>query len=124
MTRASKRIWPEVGRGFWVAAGLSAAIILTCTLSSLRWLDRQFPGFLLWENLFVPAVGDTDWTGYQADVPFQTWLTAVDGRPVRSADDVYAYAQQLADGTPVQYVFRPLRGTPVTRSVPTMRMTL
>ena len=121
MTRASKRIWPEVGRGFWVAAGLSAAIILTCTLSSLRWLNRPFPGFFLWENLFVPAVGDTDWTGHQAGVPYQSRLLAMNGTAVVSAAEVYELAARLPVGTDVAYSFSS-SVAPVHLAVPTMRL--
>jgi len=121
MTRASKRIWPEVGLGFWVAAGLSAAIILTCTLGSLRWVNRPFPGFFLWENLFVPAVGDTDWTGHQAGVPYQSRLLAVNDRPVVSAAEVYELTARLPVGADVAYTFSPSTA-PVRLTVPTMRL--
>src|SRR5438094_8047862 len=121
MTRASKRIWPEVGRGFWVAAGLSAAIVLTCTLSSLRWLNRPFPGFFLWENLFVPAVGDTDWTGHQARVPYQSRLLAMTGTAVVSAAEVYELAARLPVGPDVAFSFSS-SVAPVHLAVPTMRL--
>ncbi len=125
MTRTSRRAWPVLGWGCWVAAACAAAILLTCTLNSLRWLNRPFPGFFLWENLFVPAVGDTDWTGYEAGLPFPSQLTTVNGRPVASAAEVYRIAAGVPVGTAVTYTFAvQSTAAPVTLTIPTMRLTL
>ena len=125
MTRTSKPAWPTVGWGAWAAAAIAAVIILTCTLNSLRWVNRPFPGFLLWENLLVPAVGDTDWTGYKAGVPFQSRLTAVNGQAVTSAEEVYRMAADRPVGTSLIYTFvRDTGAAPLTRTVGTMRLTV
>src|SRR5262245_5139232 len=68
--------WPRGGRAFWVAAAVATVLTLACALNSLRWLNRPFPGFFVWDNLFVPAVGDTDWTGYEAAIPYHGRLLA------------------------------------------------
>lgn len=124
MMRTSKPAWPSVGWGVWIAAALAAAIILTCTFNSLRWINRPFPGFFLWENLLVPAVGDTDWTGYEAGVPVQSRLTAVNGQAVTSANEVYRLAAGLPVGTRLTYTFVfDAEAAPLTRTVGTMRLT-
>ena len=69
------------------AAGLAVAILVICTFNSLLWINRPFPGFFVWPNLFVPAVGGPDWTGYTAGVPYESRLTTVDDEPLESADD-------------------------------------
>jgi signal transduction histidine kinase len=125
MTRTGRRAWPTVGWGAWTAAAVVATIILICTLNSLRWINRPFPGFFLWENLLVPAVGDTDWTGYRANVPFQSRLTAVDGQAVTSADEVYRIAAHVPVGTRLTYTFAVGTEAPlVTLAVDTMRLSL
>jgi signal transduction histidine kinase len=109
-------------RVFWGAAAAASLIIACCTANSLRWLDQPFPGFFVWEDLFVAAVGGTDWTGYEAGIPFQTRVVSMDGEPLRSARDLYARAARLPEGTAARYVFAPLSGNPVSVSVATMRL--
>ena len=124
MTHTSVRPRSLIGWGTWVVVGFITAILLTCTVNSLRWVNRPFPGFFLWENLFVPAVGDTDWTGYEAGVPFLARLTAVNGQAIATADEVYRFAASVPVGTPVTYTFAVDRaGAPLTIVVPTMRLT-
>ncbi len=118
MTR--RRIWPEVGRLFWITAVAAGLLIIICALSSLRWIGRPFPGFLLWDNLFVPAVGDTDWTGHSAGMPYQSRLIAINGRPVESAEEVYRFATRVPLGTAIAYTVES-GGSAVTITVPTMR---
>ena len=116
--------WARIGRGFWGAAIAATAIVLLCAVNSAGWVNRQFPGFFLWENLFVPAVGDTDWTGYQAGVPYRSRLLAVDGRTVTSATQVYAAAERAPADTALRYAFQLSDGTTETLAVPPMRFTL
>jgi two-component system, NtrC family, sensor histidine kinase HydH len=125
MNPTTRRAWPRVGWGTWAAAAGAAVIVLICAVNSLRWVNRPFPGFFLWENLFVPAVGDTDWSGYTAGVPLASRLVAVNDQVVRSADEVYRTVGDLPLGTPVLYAFEVAPGTPpFTVAVPTMRLSL
>lgn len=120
-----KRAWPGVGWRFWAGAGLVGAIVLTCTVNSLQWVGRPFPGFFLWQNLFVPAVGDTSWSGHQAGVPYQSRLLAVNGVTVKRAAEVYAATAKLPVGTNVVYSFAvPHAASPIQLAIPTMRLTL
>src|ERR1051326_2567936 len=111
--------WPLEQGAFWGAAAAASIVILLCTANSAQWLTRPFPGFFVWENLFVAAVGDTDWTGYQAGIPFQTRLVSVDGQRIASAVEVYRIVAALPDGTPVRYAFQPPTGDAVSIAVPT-----
>jgi signal transduction histidine kinase len=117
----SETHWARGGRAFWVAAAAAAALTLVCAVNSLRWIDRPFPGFFVWDNLFVPAVGDTDWTGYEAGVPYHGRVLAVDGTPLASAAALYERAAAVPLGTPLTYAFQPPRGAPRQVRIPTMR---
>lgn len=125
MTRTWKSVWPEVGWGFRLAAVVAALIVLTCTFNSLLWINRPFPGFFLWENLSVPAVGDIDWTGYEAGIPLPSRLVSVDGQPAGSAAEVYRLIRKLPIGTEVAYTFQPEdSASTTTLRIPTMRLTV
>jgi len=107
-----------------LAAAAVFAVILVCAVNSWRWVGSATPGFFLWENRFVPAIADTDWTGYAARIPFPARVVAVDGRPVHTADDVYAAATAAPIGTSIEYTFMLLDGATRRVAVPTMQLTL
>lgn len=117
----SESSWPRGGRAFWIAAAAAVAITAVCTVNSLRWINRPFPGFFVWDNLFLPAVGDTDWTGYEAGVPFHGRVLAVDGAPLDSAGALYGRAAALPLGSIAHYEFEAPDGARLTLPVRTMR---
>ncbi len=122
MERIANRAWPKVSWMTWALAAFATVVTLTCTVNSLAWVHRPFPGFFLWENLFVPSVGDTDWTGYTAEIPFPAQLLSVNGIPVHSAAEVYTTAAEAPLGKDFLYAFRqPGEAAPVERHVATMR---
>ncbi|MBX3027099.1 GAF domain-containing protein [bacterium] len=113
--------WPRGGWTFWIAAAAATAITLVCAANSLRWINRPFPGFFVWDNLFVPAVGDTDWTGYEAGIPYRSRLLTMDGQTLASAGALYARAAALPLGSAPTYELQPPEGPPRTLRIPTMR---
>ena len=97
---------PDLGWKFALAAAAAVAIVFTCTFNSLLWINRPFPGFFLWSNLFVPAVGGPDWTGYVAGVPYESRLDRGRRRAGdRSADDVYRAARHEGPEEEIAYTF-------------------
>jgi signal transduction histidine kinase len=118
-----KQLWPDLGWKFVAAAGVALAIALTCTFNSLLWINRPFPGFFVWSNLFVPAVGGPDWTGYVAGVPYESRLTAIDYDHVQTATDVYVAARHEGAEEELIYTFEsPDSGELIELTVPTMRL--
>jgi signal transduction histidine kinase len=124
MTSTAKRVWPAINWGIWAVAILAAAITVVSTINSLHWINQPFPGFFLWENLLVPAVGDTDWTGYEAGLPFPARLLEMNGQPVRSAAGVYDAAAGVPVSTNFTYRFAVDARAPVELAIPTMRLSL
>ncbi|TMA37747.1 MAG: GAF domain-containing protein [Deltaproteobacteria bacterium] len=84
-----------------VTAALSAAAVV----GSLASVGRTFPGFVVWDNLFVVPLGRPNWTGIAADVPFRARVKSVDGRTVTSRRDLEALVGTTPAGTPHEYVF-------------------
>jgi len=108
----------------WISAAFAGAIIIVCGGNSLSWLNRPFPGFFLWGNLFVPAMADTDWTGYQAQLPFLTRVESIAGTAVSSAAQVYERAASVPVGTELTYQLASTDGTRIDVRVPTMLLSL
>src|SRR5262249_50075974 len=77
---------------------IALPITSICAWKTLDWLPpggRRFPGFFVMETRFVPTVGLFHWTGLTHHMPFAARIRAVDGRPVQSNGDVYAYVETL-----------------------------
>jgi signal transduction histidine kinase len=107
--------WPALAGG--VLALVTGVLAL---VASLAWPGRDFPGFFVLETRMVPSVGVYSWTGIRGGVPFHATVTAVDGTPVRSAGEVYAYAAGRPTGTPIRYTLDK-QGRRVELAVATMR---
>jgi signal transduction histidine kinase len=87
-----------------VAIGLAAIVLATTTtITSLQWIGRVFPGFMLLDNRVIASVGLADWTGTAVPGLFQSEVLAVDGKRVSSTDEVYARVSALPAGTDVRY---------------------
>jgi signal transduction histidine kinase len=72
-----------------LALAIAATLVVgVCTVNAVSRIGKTFPGFFLWENLFVPAVGEPSWTGARSGLRYQSWLLEVDGRAVRDAHEV------------------------------------
>jgi signal transduction histidine kinase len=107
-----------------IVIGLAAVALGTwATIGSLRWIDRVFPGFLLLDNRVIASIDLPHWPGTQVPGLYQSEVVAVDGRPVATTHDVYAYVARLAPGTVVHYRLRRAEGTDEVE-VPTLRFQL
>ena len=104
-----------------VFLGLHALFLLALcvTLASVRTqLGKPAPGFVVWQNLVVPAIGTPSWPGSRAGVPLRTVVTAVDGTPVDSAPALRRLVRAVPVGTPLRYTFE-RGGTRAVVAVPT-----
>ena len=89
-----------------ILAVVCVGIFLTCLLTSMTWIGKPFPGFLLMKNRVVPAAGLPHWSGLQAGEIFMCELTAVEGRPVSSSEELREFVRTFESGTPLQYSFQ------------------
>ena len=90
-----------------VATAVVALVIVSvCGFQSALGVGKPFPGFFVWENLFVPAVGQSHWTGVTAGLEYHSWIVAVDGTPIADARELDAALAGKRDGDPVVYRVR------------------
>ena len=111
-------------------AALFSALVVVCVVGvltslagSIAQVGRIFPGFVVWDNLVVVAVGPRTWTGIVAEVPFRAHVVAVDGVPVTSRSQVLAIVRAAGAGAPHTYEFESDRGRE-SRVVRAMRFDL
>lgn len=93
------------------------AVVVT-VLSVSTQIGRPAPGFVVWRNLVVPAIGAPGWSSAAEAVPLRSVLVAADGLPVTDADALRALVRAKPPGTPVTYTFE-RAGERLTATVPT-----
>ncbi len=78
-------------------------LTLACTISSLSWIGRTFPGFLVLRNGVVASAGLSGWSGLQAGSIFQRQVQAVNDQPTRGGNEVYKAVASLPAGSRISY---------------------
>lgn len=97
--------WSAPGRMALILAVAATLVVCVCTVNAVSRIGKPFPGFFLWENLFVPAVGEPSWTGVRSGLRYQSWLVEVDGRTVRNAHDVETALAEYRANDEAAYTF-------------------
>jgi hypothetical protein len=106
---------PESALARWVCAvALALCVVLIGMLAfgASRWIGRTFPGFFLLGNRVVASIAAPGWEVARDGGLYQSVVVAVDGRPVRAANEVYERVSGRPIGQPVRYELR--RGTAAT----------
>lgn len=80
-----------------------ALVLLACTFNAVAWVGHVHPGFFLWQNGFVPAIGILDGPAVRAGLRYQSRLVAVDGAPVAHRAAVDALVAARPAGTELRY---------------------
>jgi signal transduction histidine kinase len=110
-------------RLFAAVALLTGTLGGAAVLDSLLHVGRTFPGFVVWKNLVVVALGRPGWTGVVAQVPYRDHVVAVDGVAVRTRADLERLVDAAPPGSPHRYDFEGPTGRSV-RTVASMRLKL
>ncbi len=85
-----------------LALGLAAVV---CS-SSLSWIGRTFPGFLVLQNGVVASAGLAHWPAARSGRIYQHELVRVAGRPLEAAERLPALLEELPRGAPVEFALR------------------
>ncbi|HXC53344.1 MAG TPA: ATP-binding protein [Candidatus Limnocylindrales bacterium] len=85
------------------AVTIALVIVSICGFNSVRGIGRPFPGFFVWENLFVPAIGASSWSGVNSGLPYHSWLISADGAHLETADDLARVLRGKRAGDVVHY---------------------
>src|SRR5207237_9522358 len=88
------------------AAAVAAMIVATCGYSALSRIGTNFPGFFVWENGFVPAVGTPSWSGAASGLEYYSWLERVEGRPFATIADIENEVARRPPGAAIRHTVR------------------
>lgn len=111
----------------WALAVFVLVIVAVCSLHAVGRIGQPFPGFFIWDNGFVPAVGESSWSGSRSGLRYHSWLLEVDGQPINDQIGNQASVEKALAGkrvgAPVSYTLVK-NGRRYTIDVPVMRMNL
>jgi len=118
---------PKKGGTFKVLSYLLLIVAVCTSIYSFYvakgFLDKPFPGFILYNNLVVSEVTRGGWTGVGSGIKSFDIIKTVQDHPIQSAQDLYGLIRNLPVGTDVSY--KVLRNNElVTLTVPTMQFNL
>jgi signal transduction histidine kinase len=90
-----------------ILLGLAAIVLASqTTITSIAWIGRVFPGFVLLDNRVVASIGLAHWSGTAVPGLYQSEVVAVDGEEVASTPDIYARVAARRPGSLVRYRLR------------------
>ncbi len=78
-------------------------ISIICFVNALSWINKPFPGFLIYKFSRVGSMGTTDWPGVKAGLKLMDKIVSVNGEPTQKGRDVMAMARKVPPGTPLIY---------------------
>lgn len=86
-----------------LVGAFAVVIVVVCTVNASGRIGKLFPGFFVWDNGFVPAVGESYWTGASAGLQYHSWLVEADGQPVHDQRKLTEILAERRAGDPVRY---------------------
>jgi signal transduction histidine kinase len=104
MSRSPQPSWHRVGAALLVLALLS--LTLTCSVTSLRWIDKSFPGFMVVAHGVIASASLPHWPVAQHSGIYQHLVLAVNDQPVTTAEEIYGMVGQFPPGTLLTYTLR------------------
>ena len=104
----------------WAVGSLAFLVITGTLISSYWWINRPFPGFLLYRNLVVGPDFLPQWTGSSGGMSFLDRVVAVNGKPVTTPAEVYDLVQGSPPGSLFQYTVAK-KGQILQITIPSMK---
>ncbi len=93
-------------KSLWVVyalGGLMAFVSLISFIQAYSWINKPFPGFLIYEPPIVGSISVPGWPGKDAGLSFLEKVISVDGHPVKRGQEVVSIARSKPVGTPILY---------------------
>lgn len=88
---------------FFGISGFVAIISIISFFNALSWINKPFPGFLIYKFSRVGSMNISEWPGVRAGLKYMDKIITADGLPVRTGQDVLAIAREKAPGVPIRY---------------------
>ncbi len=87
--------------------GISSIFVLVAIISfinALSWINKPFPGFLVYKDPVLGSFGAREWPGPEAGLKFLSRIVTVDGQPVQDGDEIVQSVKMKKAGTLFNYL--------------------
>lgn len=88
---------------FYGITSLMVAVCLISFIHAISWINKPFPGFLIYQFPRVGSMSRGDWPGVKAGLKVLDKITAVNEQPVREGKNLVDIAKEKAPGTLIHY---------------------
>jgi len=89
---------------FYGLTTFMALIVVISFVSALSWINKPFPGFLIYEFPCVGSLSHPDWPGNKAGLRYFDRIAKVEDQPVLNGRQVMTRVRQEVPGTPIRYL--------------------
>jgi len=89
---------------FYGISSLFVLIAIVCFVNAFSWLNKPFPGFLVYQDPLLGSFSSREWTGSKAGLKFLDRIVTVDGQPIREGDEIVQAVKVKKEGSPVHYL--------------------
>ena len=98
------------------------AVSVVCLINALTWINKPFPGFMMYKFPRVGSFNQKEWPGVKAGLKLMDKIVLVDGQPIQQGQDLLDMAKEKPLGTLIQYTVESERGIRKV-TVPTVEFT-
>jgi len=96
---------------FYGLALFMLVISAVSLVTAVTWINRPFPGFLIFDFPYIGSMGSRDWPGIASGLKTMERVKAVEGVPVKEGREVLSLVEGLEPGDPVTYTIQSGGGT-------------
>ena len=104
-----KRSW-TASLLFYALIGIMVVVCVSSFVAALSWVNKPFPGFLIYHPPYVGSMSISDWPGRKAGLKFLDPVISVNGQPVMKGRDAIAAVEKKEPGTLVRYILETKEG--------------
>jgi phosphoserine phosphatase RsbU/P len=82
---------------------ITTVITIFCFVKALSWINKPFPGFMIYHPPYVGSYSSRDWPGKQAGLTYLDRILSIDVQAVKTGRDVLDAIEKTDPGTLVHY---------------------
>ncbi len=86
--------------------GISSLVAVVCVVSfinALSWINKPFPGFLIYKYPYVGSMNRSDWAGMKAGLRLLDKIITADGMTIRQGRELVSMVREKVPGTLINY---------------------
>jgi adenylate cyclase len=88
---------------FYLLSAIVIVAYIATFINAYFWINKTFPGFLIYRVPLVGSFKNNEWPGIQAGLKLMDRIMTADGKPVRDGWEVVHLAEKKPAGTPIEY---------------------